>query len=56
MTPETALEAHIERYRRMMGKDRWQLARVGIRRQHPSATVIEVEQMLKQRLELARTP
>jgi len=32
-----------------------EMARVGIRRQHPSATPQEVEALLRQRLELART-
>jgi len=63
MTPEAALEAQIARYRQMTGEERLALAlemhelscdvaREGIRRQHPGITEAEVEQLLRQRLEL----
>jgi hypothetical protein len=66
MTPEEALEKQIGRYREMSREERaaiglrlhdlaCEMARVGIRRQHPSATPQEVEALLRQRLELART-
>jgi Rv0078B-related antitoxin len=66
MTPEEALEKQIERYRAMTREQRaaiglrlhelaCEMSRVGIRRQHPSATPQEVEAWLRQRLELART-
>jgi len=65
MTPEQALREQIERYRRMTGEERLaialglhelacQIAREGIRRQHPDATPEQVEQHLRRRLELAR--
>jgi hypothetical protein len=65
MTPEQALSEQIERYRRMTGEERLaialglhelacQVAREGIRRQHPDATPEQVEQHLRRRLELAR--
>lgn len=65
MTPEDALNAQIELYRRMTGEERLavalrlhemscQIAREGIRRQHPEATPDQVEQHLRRRLELAR--
>jgi len=63
MTPEAALEAQIARYRQMTGEERLALAlemhelscdvaREGIRHQHPGITEAEVEQLLRQRLEL----
>ena len=66
MTPEAALAAQIDRYRAMTREERvgialrlhemaCEMARLGIRRQHPSATPAEVEELLRQRLELART-
>ena len=65
MDPESALNAQIERYRRMTGEQRLGLAlelhelscnvaREGIRRQHPDADDAEVERQLRRRLELAR--
>jgi hypothetical protein len=65
MTPEAALKAQIERYRTMTGEQRLSLAlelhelacdvaREGIRRQHPDANDSEVERLLRRRLELAR--
>jgi hypothetical protein len=67
MTPEAALEAQITRYRRMTGEERLALAlelhelscdvaREGIRHQHPGITDAEVEQFLRQRLELVTRP
>jgi Rv0078B-related antitoxin len=64
MTPETALARQIERYRRMTGEDRLNIAldlhafacdiaREGIRRQFPNADDAEVDQRLRQRLEAA---
>jgi hypothetical protein len=66
MTPEAALNAQILRYRQMTREQRvlialrlhemsCEMARVGIRRQSPSATDSEVESLLRKRLELART-
>jgi hypothetical protein len=65
MTAATALEKQIERYRAMTGEERLALAldlhelscdiaREGIRRQHPAADAMEVERLLRRRLELAR--
>ena len=65
MTPAAALEKQIERYRQMTGEQRLavalelhelsrEVAREGIRRQHPQADAGEVEQWLRRRLELAR--
>lgn len=65
MTPQAALDEQIERYRRMTGEQRLavaldlhelscDIAREGIRRQHPKATAAGVERLLRQRLELAR--
>ena len=65
MTPAAALEKQIEHYRRMTGEQRLALAlelhelacdvaREGIRRQHPEADAAEVERLLHRRLELAR--
>jgi len=65
MTPAAALEKQIECYRRMTGGQRLalalelhelscEMAREGIRRQHPKADAAEVERLLRQRLELAR--
>lgn len=66
MTPEAALEAQLARYREMSREERvalalrlhelaCEMARVGIRRQHPGATPAQVEELLRHRLELART-
>jgi hypothetical protein len=65
MTPQAALDRQIARYRQMTGEQRLalaldlhdlacDLARAGIRRQHPVASTGEVEQLLRHRLELAR--
>ena len=65
MTAEAALEKQIERYRQMTGEQRLavaldlhemscDIAREGIRHQHPNADAAEVERRLRQRLELAR--
>lgn len=65
MDPERALNEQIERYRRMTGEQRLALAlelhelscnvaRAGIRHQHPMADEAEVERLLRKRLELAR--
>jgi len=60
----TALDKQIERYRQMTGEQRLKIAldlhemscniaRAGIRRQHPDANEAEVERRLRRRLELA---
>ena len=65
MNAATALGKQIERYRQMTGEQRLavaldlhemscDIAREGIRRQHPNAGVVEVERLLHRRLELAR--
>ena len=65
MTPVTALAEQIAWYRRMTGEQRLgialdlhelacDLAREGIRRQHPRAEVAEVERLLRERLAFAR--
>ncbi len=65
MTAEAALGKQIEHYRRMTGEQRLaialdlhevscEVAREGIRRQHPEADASEVERLLRHRLELAR--
>ena len=64
MTPDAAVE-QVRRYRQMTGEERLlvalrlhelscDVAREGIRRQHPGATPEEVERHLRRRLELAR--
>lgn len=66
MTAVTALDKQIERYREMTGEQRLavalelhemscDIAREGIRRQHPAADAAEVERLLRRRLELARS-
>jgi hypothetical protein len=66
MSPQTALDAQITRYRAMTPEQRvlialrlhdlaCEMARVGIRRQHPDAKPAEVERLLHERLKLART-
>lgn len=66
MTPQAALDAQIEKYRAMTGEERLQLAfdlhelsceiaRDGIRHQHPEASVEEVEQRLRKRIALAHS-
>ena len=65
MNAEAASEMQIERYRRMTGEQRLavalelhelscEIAREGIRRQHPEADAAEIERLLRQRIELAR--
>jgi len=65
VTAATALDKQIERYRQMTGEQRLKIAldlhemscniaREGIRRQHPNASEAEVEKFLRSRLELAR--
>ncbi|MFA6563720.1 MAG: hypothetical protein WCV00_17585 [Verrucomicrobiia bacterium] len=65
MNAEAASEMQIERYRRMTGEQRLaialelhelscEVAREGIRRQHPEADAAEIERLLRQRIELAR--
>jgi hypothetical protein len=67
MTAATALAKQIERYRQMTGEQRLQIAldlhemscniaREGIRHQHPNATDNEVEDFLRDRLKLAYGP
>jgi type II secretory pathway predicted ATPase ExeA len=64
MTADVALQKQIERYRQMTGEQRLavalelhemscDIAREGIRRQHPNADAAEVERLLRHRLELA---
>ena len=64
MTPEAALNMQIERYRLMTPVERIELAlrlhelasevaRCGIRAQHPDATKEQVEEMLRERRRLA---
>jgi hypothetical protein len=66
MNAATALEKQIARYRQMTGEQRLtialelhemscNIARQGIRRQHPGADELEVERFLRRRIELART-
>ena len=65
MTAGEALDKQIECYQRMTGEQRLaialdlhemscEIAREGIRRQHPEADTAEVERLLRHRLELAR--
>jgi type II secretory pathway predicted ATPase ExeA len=65
MTPQAALDYQIKRYREMSGEERLaialdlhelscNIAREGIRAQHPNADKEEVERLLRHRLELAR--
>ena len=65
MNAATALDKQIERYRWMTGEERLsvalelhemscEVAREGIRHQHPAADDAEVERLLRRRLELAR--
>ena len=65
MNAATALEKQIERYRQMTGEQRLkialdlhetscEIAREGIRHQHPDADAAEVERLLRQRIELER--
>jgi hypothetical protein len=65
VTPEAALQRQVECYRKMTGEQRLAIAldlhefacdvaREGIRHQHPNATAEEVEQHLRRRIELSR--
>lgn len=65
MSPQAALDAQIARYREMTTEQRvltalrlhelaCEMARLGIRHQHPDAGRKEVERLLHERLELAR--
>jgi hypothetical protein len=65
MTPRNALDTQILRYREMTREERvgialrlhelaCEMARLGIRRQHPGASEADVQELLRQRLELAR--
>jgi hypothetical protein len=65
MTPQAALDFQIKRYREMSGEERLaialdlhelscDIAREGIRTQHPDAGEKEVERLLRCRLELVR--
>jgi hypothetical protein len=65
MTAAAALEQQIRHYRRMTGEQRLAIAldlhemscdvaREGIRRQHPEAGADEIERLLRRRLELIR--
>jgi Rv0078B-related antitoxin len=65
MTPAAALEEQIRRYRLMTGEQRLkialdlhemscEIARAGIRHQHPGADAAEVERLLHARLKLVR--
>jgi hypothetical protein len=66
MTPQAALDAQIEKYRAMTGEERLKLAldlhelsceiaRDGIRYQHPEASADEVERLLRERIALAQS-
>jgi hypothetical protein len=63
MDPDRAFQTQIELYRQMTGEERLgialklhklacNMAREGIRRQNPEAGELEVERLLRQRLEL----
>ncbi len=65
MSPQAALDFQIERYRKMSGEERLgialalhelscDVAREGIRAQHPDVDEREAARLLRQRLELAR--
>ena len=66
MTPQAALDSQIEKYRAMTGEERLKLAldlhelscevaRDGIRYQHPEASADEVERLLRERIALAQS-
>jgi hypothetical protein len=66
MTPQAAVEMQIGRYREMTREQRvgtalrlhdlaCEVARMGIRRQHPDASEEQVEALLRERLALARS-
>jgi hypothetical protein len=65
MTAAAALNKQIARYRRMTGEERLavaldlhelscEVAREGIRRDHPGESPADVERLLRHRIELAR--
>lgn len=65
MKPDAALNLQIQRYRGMTGEQRMalafelhelacEMARLGIKTQHPTADAAEIERLLNQRLSLAR--
>ena len=65
VSPEAATQMQIERYRQMTCEERLsiafrlhelacEMARIGIRRQHPGASEEEVNRLLRTRFELAR--
>jgi hypothetical protein len=65
VTPQAALQAQIERYRAMTREQRagialrlhemaCEMARLGIRRQHPGASPEEINHLLKQRIALSQ--
>jgi len=67
MTPDAALQMQIELYRKMTGEQRLNIAlglhalsldiaREGIRHQHPNASPEEVEQKLRERILLVTGP
>ena len=66
MTPEAALEKQVEKYRDITGEERLkvalelhalscEIARDGIRHQHPEASADEVERLLRERIALAQS-
>ncbi len=66
MTPESALDRQIERYRAMTGEERilialnlhklsCDVAREGIRHQYPGASEAEIDQRLRERMQLLRS-
>ncbi|PYK20342.1 MAG: hypothetical protein DME55_02505 [Verrucomicrobia bacterium] len=65
MDPRAALQKQIEKYQAMTGKERLrvaldlhelscEIARDGIRHQHPEASADEVERILRERIALAQ--
>jgi hypothetical protein len=65
MNPRAALQKQIEKYQAMTGEERLrvaldlhelscEIAREGIRRQHPGANPDEVERLLRERIALAQ--
>jgi Rv0078B-related antitoxin len=65
MSPDAAVQAQIERYRRMTGQERLNIAldlhefacevsRAGIRRQFAGAADEEVERQLRRRIQMGR--
>ncbi len=65
MNPQVALQKQIEKYQTMTGEERLrvaldlhelscEIARDGIRHQHPEASADEVERVLRERIALAQ--